>query len=115
MKHVMNLQNDPFYMIKSGKKTIELRLLDDKRMLIAIGDEIKFLNANDSALTIECKVIALHKFSSFSELYDSLPLLKCGYTEDNVSFASPSDMELYYSKEEQSKYGVVGIEIEVHR
>ena len=50
-------------------------------------------------------------FETFDELYKNLPLLKCGYTEDNVDKASPDDMEAYYSKKKQSQYGVVGIEI----
>ena len=33
-----------------------------------------------------------------------------GYSEDQI--ASPDDMNIYYSKEEQDKYGVVAIEIE---
>ena len=32
-----------------------------------------------------------------------------GYKENDV--ADPKDMEKYYSKEEQEKYGVLGIEI----
>ena len=45
------------------------------------------------------------------ELYKSLPLLQCGYTRENIDKATPSDMEQYYSIEEQNKYGVVGIEL----
>jgi len=37
--------------------------------------------------------------------------LQCGYTAENVDEADPSDMEQYYSVEEQNKYGVVGIEL----
>ena len=36
-----------------------------------------------------------------------------GYTEDDIDTAAPADMDLYYSKEKQEKYGVVGIEIEL--
>lgn len=50
-------------------------------------------------------------FKSFTELYANLPLLKCGYTEENVHTASPDDMEIYYSKERLNQYGVNGIEI----
>ena len=32
-----------------------------------------------------------------------------GYSKDEI--ASPDDMEEYYSKEEQEKYGVLGIKI----
>ena len=60
---------------------------------------------------LNVKVEKLHRFDSFGELYKSLPLLKCGYTEKTVTEAKPSDMEEYYSAEEQKRYGVVGIEI----
>ena len=113
MQHVMNLHNAPFEMIRSGRKTIELRIYDEKRRLISIGDEIKFVNASDSTISLNCRVIELHKFDSFEDLYVSLPLLQCGYTENDILTASPNDMDVYYSKEKQKKYGVVGIEIEL--
>ena len=50
-------------------------------------------------------------FDSFKELYNSLPLLECGYTENDIDTASQSDMDVYYSKEQQKKYGAVGIKI----
>ena len=57
------------------------------------------------------QVTDLHVFKSFEELYYELHLLKCGYTAQNIGTASPADMDIYYSKDEQQKYGVVGIEI----
>lgn len=111
--HIMNLNPSPFGMIKSGIKTIELRLYDEKRQKIEVGDSITFINTENSDEKLQVKVIALHLFESFAELYKSLPLLKCGYTEDDISSASPADMEVYYSVERQKQYGVAGIEIEV--
>lgn len=111
MTHTMRLQASPFEMIASGVKTIELRLFDEKRQQLAVGDHIRFINATDEAQVLRCKILALHRFDSFSALYASLPLQKCGYTEEEIPTARPEDMELYYSKEEQSHYGVVGIEI----
>ena len=55
----------------------------------------------------------LHIFDSFKELYNNLPLLKCGYTEQELDTASPDDMLAYYPKEKQEKYKAVGIEIEL--
>lgn len=111
MEHVMRLSPNPFSMIKSGQKTIELRLYDEKRQLISVGDSIRFVNTKDETDMLVAEVKALHIFKSFDELYMHLPLLQCGYTEGNVDRALPSDMEQYYSKEEQNRYGVVGIEI----
>ena len=75
-----------------------------------MGDKIVFTNTATGE-TLNRTVVKLHRFDSFEELYESLPLLQCGYTVDDVDNAKPSDMEQYYSLEEQKKYGVVGIEL----
>lgn len=106
----MKLAPSPYEMIASGKKTIELRLFDEKRSQIKKGDVIIFTQTL-SGECVSAQVIKLHKFNNFEELYKSLPLLKCGYTEENVGDASCDDMNVYYSLDEQKKYGVVGIEI----
>ncbi len=110
-EHIMNLNPSPMEKIRDGKKTMELRLYDEKRKLISIGDTIKFINTENTNDTLYVTVIDLYIFKSFTELYNNLPLLKCGYTEENINTASPSDMEMYYSKEKQNQYGVIGIEI----
>ena len=61
--------------------------------------------------TTLCEVVGLHVFKNFTELYENLPLLQCGYTPDDVDNAHPDDMLTYYSKEKQAQYGVVGIEL----
>ena len=112
-KHHMKLHSSPFEKIKSGEKTIELRLFDEKRQRIKVGDRIVFTNT-DSGKSLWVTVVKLHRFDSFAQLYEALPLLQCGYTAEDVDKAHPSDMEAYYSVEEQKKYGVVGIEIQVN-
>lgn len=111
MTHNMKLHKSPFEMIKSGEKTIELRLYDEKRRQIKVGDRIVFTN-NVTGETLEMAVVKLHIFDSFGELYRALPLLQCGYTSESIDKADPADMELYYSKEEQQRCGVVGIELQ---
>ncbi len=111
MKHTMNLNPSPFDMIRSGRKTIELRLYDERRSLIREGDTILFTNTADTSRTIEARVVCLHRFPSFEELYRHLPLLQCGYTEEDIATAAASDMDVYYTREKQAQYGVVGIEL----
>lgn len=106
----MRLHKGPFELIKNGSKTIELRLYDEKRQMINVGDTITFENRSDGDKII-VKVIALHKYPSFEELYKHFNKVSIGYKEDEE--ANPKDMKLYYSSEEQSKYGVVGIEMEL--
>lgn len=108
--HNMKLNSSPFEMIKSGEKTIELRLFDEKRQQIKVGDRVIFTNTTNGE-TLSAAVLKLHRFNNFNELYKELPLFKIGYTKEDIDSAKPSDMEFYYSVEEQNKYGVLGIEI----
>ena len=106
--HQMKLNNKPFNMIKNGRKNIELRLYDEKRRKLNIGDEFIFRNLKDGE-TISVTILALHKYESFAELYKHFDKASIGY-EDN-EFANPEDMNEYYTPEKQKQYGVVGIEI----
>lgn len=112
MTYKMNLNPEPFKMIRSGQKTIELRLNDEKRQIIKVGDRIEFTQT-ETGEKLFVEVNVLHKFDSFAELYRELPLMKCGYTEADIATAKPEDMNLYYTPEQQSKYGVLGVEITV--
>ena len=111
MKHTMHLQPQPFSMIRSGEKTMELRLDDEKRKQIKVNDEIEFCCPESGQQSFTVRVKALHRFRNFAELYATLPLLRCGYTRETLASASPDDMNAYYSPQQQAKYGVVGIEV----
>ena len=122
MIHEMKLNPEPFSLIKNGTKKIELRLYDEKRRKIKIGDTIVFTKTGSSNSTtinnskpeqLEVTVTNLFVFDSFEELYQNLNLLECGYTKENIEKAHPEDMEEYYSKELQEKYRVVGIQIKL--
>ena len=95
--HKMNLWNDSFKAIKDGWKTIEMRLNDEKRSKIKIGDEIEFTNVKTNELLI-CKVTNLFKYKNFEELYNDHNKISIGYTENEI--ANPDDMLMYYSKED---------------
>ena len=115
MRHSMKLQTKPFAAIASGSKTIELRLYDEKRRQMKVGDEIEFTELTEGKRRVLTRVVALHRFPSFAELYNTLPLEKCGYSELEIANASPDDMNAYYPIEEQNQYGVIGIEIALVR
>lgn len=108
MKHKMRLHNGPFEKIKNKTKTVELRLYDEKRNLINIGDTIEFEN-RVTLEKINVKVIDIHVYENFEELYKHFDKISIGYDESEQAISN--DMEQYYTKEEQDKYGVVGIEI----
>ena len=108
MKHDMKLKPSPFASIVEGRKNIEMRLYDEKRQQEKVGDTIEFLNESTGE-SVCAKVLELHRYPTFKELYDKFDKVRLGYLEgDN---AKPEDMEQYYLKEDIEKYGVVGIEI----
>ncbi len=113
MTHYMKLNSQPFDMMACGIKTIELRLYDEKRKNIQIGDFIVFSKVSDQNEQLTAKVVNLYKFCDFDELYKSLPLDKCGYLPEQLNTAHPKDMETYYSIENQNQYGVLGIEFQL--
>ena len=108
MIHEMRLHNSPFKLIKNGSKTIELRLNDEKRKLIKVGDIIRFSN-RVTLEELDAEVINLYSYPSFEELYKHFDKVSMGYDVNEV--ANPNDMEQYYTKENQEKYGVIAIEI----
>ena len=76
----MKLQPQPFEAIKSGRKDIEMRLYDEKRKQIKKEDLIEFTSL-ESGEKILCKVVNLHIFSSFKQLYAHFDKKRLGYHE----------------------------------
>ena len=110
MKHEMKLNNGPFINIKNGTKTIELRLNDEKRQLLKVKDLIEFTN-KETMEKMLVEIENIYHYPSFEELYKHFDKVSMGYNEEDI--ADPKDMEAYYTKEEQEKYGVLGIEIKI--
>lgn len=110
MIHELFLHPDPFELIKSGKKDIEMRLYDERRKNIKIGDYLRFTNRETSE-TILVEVINLYRFRDFVELYRFFDKKRLGYKENEI--ANPKDMEIYYSKDKIEQFGSLAIEIKL--
>ena len=110
--HQMKLYDDPFGRIKSGEKTIELRLNDEKRRLVKEGDNITFTNI-DTGEQIITKCKALYRADSFVQLFYVLAdKEKMGFKHHETPEEMSNQMRTYYSNENEQKYGVLAIEIE---
>lgn len=111
MIHEMKLQPTYFDFIKNGTKRIELRLFDDKRKAILLGDTIKFIKEPEKLENIEVTVTGLLRYNTFKELLNDFNI-------EILADASLSkeellrELETFYTKEEQGKYGVLGIRFE---
>lgn len=104
----MQLQPAPFEKIKRGTKTIEIRLNDEKRKRICVGDMIVFTHAHTDEV-LPTTVVGLHQFTSFAELYDAFPAASYGGNGND----DPAAMYEYYSPEDEAAFGVLGIELEL--
>lgn len=112
--HGMSLRESPFHAVAAGTKVIEMRLWDEKRRTIKVGDCIRFTLASGTE-SVTVLVVGLHRFPSFEALYAALiPVVGAvglGYAEGDAS--NPADMLDYYSEDSITRYGAIGIEIRV--
>ena len=108
--HEMNLQPKYFDFIKGGTKRIELRLYDEKRQSIQLGDIIEFAKSDDEKFKAE--VVGLLRYNSFADLFEDFDI-------SILADSSMTKQELlevlreFYSEEKQAEFGVIGIRIKL--
>ena len=106
----MNLQPKYFDFIKDGTKRIELRLYDEKRRSIQLGDIIEFEKSDDEKFKAE--VVGLLRYNSFANLFEDFDI-------SILADSSMTKQELlevlgeFYSEEKQAEFGVIGIRIKL--
>ena len=61
MLHQMKLKLSPFQKIKNGSKTIELRLYDEKRQKVQVGDFIAVISLSDCLCLLNALLFSLCK------------------------------------------------------
>lgn len=113
MIYVMELMADPFEKIVSNEKTIELRLFDQKRRRLNVGDKIIFENHEDSKQQIAVLVKSLHRYATFEELFMDFSPVRCGFADTDNPKTAAARMHQYYTEDQIQKYGVLGIGIEL--
>jgi len=108
----MKLLPEYFNYIKSGTKRLELRLNDEKRKELKINDLIIFKKLSDDVHYLNTKVKNIYKYNNFKDLVNNfdIELLadKC-ITKDELL----DILNKIYPIEQQNKYGVLAIEIEL--
>ena len=108
--HVLHLQKKYYGFIKLGTKRVELRLFDEKRQRIRLGDTIEFTSPDGETLLV--RVVGLLRYGSFEDLFRDFDI-------SMLADASMTKQELldvlngFYPLEKQHEMGVVGIRVEV--
>lgn len=108
MEMIVHLDEDVFEVVEEGIKNVEVRINDEKRKKLHVGDKLIFLKRPLEKEKIVSEVIGLDYYDSFAELvkhYDMERLYLGNYTKEEFLKL----LERFYSMEEQEKYGVVAI------
>ncbi len=108
----MHLFKEPFELIKDREKTIEVRLFDDKRRKIRVGDTIIFKKLPNEDEELRCRVIGLSIFGSFEDLFRSFEKSKFGHPKSMSLKEQLRRSYKIYRKSDEKRYGVVGIHVE---
>ena len=75
--HEMHLADEPFFAIRNGSKTVEIRLCDEKRKVIDNGDVIVFERGNTGEKVVT-RVTEQWECESFLEAYELFPPMRFG-------------------------------------
>lgn len=108
-----HLDSDIFDIIVNKDKDVEIRLNDEKRRKLKIGDTLVFLKRPDDIESISATVTNLVYFDSFIDVtnyYD----MKRVYLDNTSKEDYINLMKRFYSDEDVSKYGVVAIEFKLN-
>lgn len=112
MEHEMKLQPTFFDKIKAGTKIYEVRLFDEKRQKIKVGDTIIFKKEPSLSESLCVQVLDLLTFDSFEALTKTLPLKSVGFdgmqTQDALKI-----YHSFYSEADEQKFGAIAIKIKV--
>ncbi len=110
MQHQMKLATEPYNKIALGKKLIESRLYDEKRQQISIGDQVVFSENDKPENTVTTVVKGILRYQTFKELFaDHDPAL---FGEESRDFLL-TQIKSFYSDEDEQKYGVVRVHLEL--
>lgn len=113
MKHILKLQPRYYESMKNGVKQIELRLFDEKRKNIKIGDEIEFKKEPDLNESFISRVKAILLYENFESLIDDYPIEILSDLNTNKK-ELVEELNKFYSKQKQEQYNVVGIRVELN-
>ena len=112
MEMIVHLDSDIFDIVDSGTKDVEIRLNDEKRRQLHVGDTLVFLRRPDDIDSIKATITNLVYLNSFEDVFNKYEMKRV-YLENTSKEDYINLMKRFYSDEEVSKYGVVGIEFKL--
>lgn len=108
MEMKVHLDADIFQIVKDGIKDVEVRLNDEKRQQLKVGDTLIFLKRPLDDEEIKAEVIGLDYYDDFSSLVYNYEMKRI-YLDNCSKEDYLKLMERFYSLEEQKELGAVAI------
>ncbi|OWR27266.1 hypothetical protein CDO73_23790 [Saccharibacillus sp. O23] len=110
MNHIMTLYPEYFDSTCSGRKSVEVRLNDEKRRMISVGDTIQFECLPDRQRKVTVIVEALYPHGTFEDLYRAVPFEEMDCEGWSTAEMIEGTYEIY-TPEQERKWGALGIRI----
>ncbi len=110
--HVLGLKPEYFELVKNGIKLFEGRINDEKRRLINVGDFVIIKKDPERVESFKVKVVDKLCFKSFKSMAQSIDcrdLGLAGLDADQIEQV----YRKFYSEEEENRFGVVALKLEV--
>lgn len=110
--YIMKVKPEYFDKIKNGKKLYEIRLLDDKRKLLKVGDSVLLKKEPDMFDGIVIRITEIKHFNTFLEMAQRLSIKDIGF--EGKTAAEVNDIyHQIYKVEDEVRYGVVALKFDV--
>ena len=114
MEMIIHLDSDIFDIVKNNSKDVEIRVNDEKRRKLKVGDTLVFLKRPDDDEELRATITDLVYFNNFLEVVDNYPMKRI-YLDEYTKEDFINLISRFYSEEEVNKYGVVAIEFELDK
>ena len=109
-EHGMRLLKVHFEKIASGEKTVEMRLMDEKRQNIRAGDLIIFTCEEEPLRQVTVEVVSIRAFADFASLAECCGVRAVGFDGADANTVG-SYMKGIYGEEALQRYGAAAIEV----
>ena len=103
----MHLESEIYNLVNNNIKDIEIRINDEKRRKLKIGDIITIANRSNND-TLMIRITNLEYFSSFNDCINNYDLKRL-YNDEITKEELLNLLYKFYTIEEEIKYGVVAI------
>lgn len=110
MIHKMGLYGEYFQSIIEGEKKVEVRLNDERRRKINVGDMIEFIKVPQQDEILKVHVTGIRKYDTFKKMYEDIPFKDFDCEGWTLNEMIDGTYEIY-TPEQEKEWGTLAITI----